>query len=490
MSTDLRRLATSTGVYAAAAVAQQAVGFLLIPFYTRLIPPNEYGVLEIFNAFSGIGFACLTMGLSSAINKVYHRDCGDSDKRTVLVTAVLLDLPVLLGAALLLLACARPLSVQLTGSDASQSLVTLAVASGFLYSIATLLLAGLRAQERATAFALLSLVQFLSALALNLFFVVKLGWGVRGVFWGNLLSNALLAVLAAVASQRTALLHFSRPLVRPLLSFGLYLIPVMLAGWVMDMSDRYFLRLYGSLDEVAVYGVGYKFGMILQVAIVWPFQLAWPAFSFGISKRPGHQQTYARTLTYLMAVQVLAVLGLALLAPVVLPRLLGKAYHDAYRIIPFVALAYACNGIQYCVAPGIHLANRTKQLSVLAMIAAALNIALNLLLIPPFGMFGAAWSTLLAFLFLALTTAFVAQSGYPVPYEYGRLAKLLGAAVLTYIAAQSLNPDSLALAIAWRLALALLIFPLLLLAGGFLVQDERALFGTLVRRWRPSMVQK
>ena len=70
----LRRLVASTTIYAAAGLAQQAAGFLLIPLYTRRIAPNDYGVLEIFNSFSAIGFACLTIGLSSAINKCYHRD--------------------------------------------------------------------------------------------------------------------------------------------------------------------------------------------------------------------------------------------------------------------------------------------------------------------------------------------------------------------------------------------------------------------------------
>ena len=105
-------------------------------------------------------------------------------------------------------------------------------------------------------------------------------------------------------------------------------------------------------------------------------------------------------------------------------------------------------------------------------------------------MFGAAWSTLLAFFFMAMATAVIAQSNYPVPYEYGRLAKLVAAAVIVYIAAQTLNPATLALAIAWRLALALLIFPLLLLATGFFGRDERTLLDNLVRRWLPSLVQK
>ena len=98
----------------------------------------------------------------------------------------------------------------------------------------------------------------------------------------------------------------SPALVRPLLTFGVALVPVMLGSWVIDASDRYLLRVYRSLDEVALYGIGYRFGQILEVGIVWPFQLAWPAFSFAIASKIGHERQYAHALTYLVLVMATA----------------------------------------------------------------------------------------------------------------------------------------------------------------------------------------
>lgn len=485
---DLKRLLSSTGVYALAALAQQGVGFLLIPVYTRLIDPQQYGVLELFNAFSSIGFALLTMGLSSAINKCYHRDCHSSGEQAmVLWTAILLDLPVLALAGLLIVAFAGPISGWLTGSMDAQGLVPLVAGAGFFYSVATLVLAGLRAQERAVAFSVLTVTQFTTALGLNLLLVAGYGLGIRGVFWGNLLSNALVLPLAIAVARQGAAFTFNPRLMRPLLTFGLYLIPVMLAGWVMDLSDRYILRLFHGLDEVAVYGVGYKFGMILQVAIVWPFQLAWPAFSFAISHRPGHQVTYARTLTYLTTVLVVSVLGLSLAAKVVLPVLVGTAYRDAYRVIPVVALAYAFNGIQYCVSPGVHIAGRTRYLSVLAAIAAVTNILLNLLLIPRFGMMGAGWSTLVAFLFLAAATSVLAHRVYPIAYEYARLAKVVAAGGLVYLLASVITPGTIAMTAVWNIAVPMIAFPTLLVLTGFLDPKERECLGVFFRRYAPLL---
>lgn len=478
---QLRRLASSTGLYAAAGLAQQAVGFLLIPVYTRQIDPAEYGVLEIFNTATAIGFACLTMGLSSAINKVYHRDCDHpGDRARVLATALLLDAPLLVGAALLLIAFSTPISTVLTGSAEHASLVPLLAASGLAYSLAVLVLSSLRAQERARAFATLSLLQFVAALLLNITFVVGLGLGVRGVLWGNLLSNALQLVTALWVSRQGSAARFAGRLVRPLLSFGLYLVPVMLAGWVMDMSDRYLLRLFTDLDTVAVYGVGYKFGMILQIAIVWPFQLAWPAFAFAASKQPGYEATFVRTLTYLVAVLAAAVLGLALISPTGLPLIVGRDYAGAAVVVPVIALAYACNGIQYAVAPSVHLGGATRWLSLIATACAALNIGLNLLFIPRFGMLGAAWATVLAFAALALATILLAQRVHPIAYEWRRIAHLVAIAVLVLVLGNLWQPTASTSALPWAAVCGAIVFPGLLIATGWLQPHERE---ALSRLW-------
>jgi O-antigen/teichoic acid export membrane protein len=481
---DIRRLLSSSALYAAAGLAQRGVGFLLIPVYTRVIEPAEYGMLEILNAFSAVFFAVLTLGLVSAINKCFHRDCSTDDERaSVLGTALLLDLPVLLLGAALLWWFAAPVSQVLLGHARGGDLVAIVAASAVLYSAGTLVFATLRAQERALAFGALTVVQFVTAMALNLLFVVGFEWGVRGVLWGNLLSQAVSLPLALWAVRDVIRPAIDPRMARALLGFGLYLVPVMLAGWVMDQSDRYLLGRFRGLEEVALYGVGYKFGTIVDLAVVWPFQLAWPAFSFAVSTRPGHHETYARTLTYLSAVLAFLVLVVSLGAHGSLGVVVGQRYGAARSVVPLVCLAYALNGLHYCVSPGIHLAGRTRLLPWLAAAAAGLKVVLSLALIPPFGMMGAAWSTVAAFLLLAAGAAVLAQRFYPVRYEYGRLVRVVAAAIVVYAVTLAVQPAGPLATLAWHVGVPALGFPLVLLLFGFLDGSER----TALSRVRASL---
>ncbi|HVR07217.1 MAG TPA: oligosaccharide flippase family protein [Thermoanaerobaculia bacterium] len=514
---DLRRVLAQSGVYAAAALAQQGVSFLLLPLYTRFVPQAQYGQLELLNAFSSIAFACLLLGLPSAIAKCYHRDCADDlQRRALLPTALLLGAPPLLAGGAVLAAAAGPVAGLLLGSASGAGLVRLMVAGGVLTSFVALVLASLRAEERALAFGVLSLVQFTAAMTANVLLVVRWRLGVAGILWGNLVSYALALALGlwlvrrgrrrppAAAGEPAAatggVAHgaaeaaaaagfalpgseaavpaapvlvrgvpaFDRRLAGPLLRFGGLLIPVLLASWVMDLSDRWVLRLYTGLSDVAVYAVGYKIGMVLQVAVVWPFQLAWPAISFSISRRDGHRETYSRTATLLAAVMAAAIAGLTLLSRVALPALVGNAYRAAYQVVPLVALAYACNGLHYAFSPGVHLAGRTRYFPPLALAAAALNLGLNFLLIPPLGRMGAAWATAIAFAGFALGTAVLGQRFYPVPYEYGKLAKVAAALALVLWLGTRVSPDGTPFAFAWHAVLGLCGVPALLLATGVL----------------------
>jgi len=332
-------------------------------------------------------------------------------------------------------------------------------------------------------------------MAANVTLVAGLGLGVRGILWGNLLSNAVALPLAFAVARRGSVPRIDRRLAVPLLRFGLLLVPVLFAGWVMDLSDRWVLGLYRSLSEVAVYGVGYKIGMVLHLAVVWPFQLAWPAVSFSISHREGHRETYGRTLTYLAAVTAFGVLAVSLGSRAALPLLVGEGYREAYRVVPLVAAGYAFNGVHYCVSPGLHLSGKTKYLPFLAGGAAALNLAGNALLVPRFGMMAAAGSTTAAFAALAAATLFIGQRFYPVHYEWGRLARVAAVAGLIYFAAtrvpaasSAAGSSGLAGAAGIAAIVGIVAFPLLLWASGFLDDGERLALRTLLRRRKASLL--
>lgn len=474
IASDLKRVASSSGLYAVATLLQRGLSFVLLPVYTRFLAPADYGITELLNALSAVLFGLLLLGLPSALTKVLHRDCEtDEERKAALPTALALDaIPLLVGGSLLFLFAER-IGLALIGEPGRSLEIRLTVGAVLLASLVDIVLAGFRAREKALSFVYLNLLQFGLGMLLNIVLVVAFRMGIHGVLWGNLIAAGLALPFGLFLARRDLVPRFERRLVRPLLTFGILVVPTAITGWVITMADRYVLRYYGALEDVAVYGVGYKIGMVLQMGVVWPFQLAWPAVAFSISKRLGHQETYARVLTYLSAALALGTLGLSLVSRVGLTAFAGPSYGRAHEVVPWVALAYAFAGVQFCLAPGIHLSGQTRKLPRYSLIGALLNLGLNFLWVPSYGMMGSTWATTVAYFYLAASTAWLSHKSYPVAWEYGRILRIVIAGGLIYTIGTLWSPRELVLAILWQIFLTAVAFPASLLATGFLTDGER-----------------
>jgi O-antigen/teichoic acid export membrane protein len=113
---------------------------------------------------------------------------------------------------------------------------------------------------------------------------------------------------------------------------------------------------------------------------------------------------------------MLVCVGLSLFAQELL-AVLAPGYDRAYRGVLLVTLGGVALGIGSIVMAGISYTRRTTYFALLSVAAAAVNIALNLVLIPPFGMVGAAAATAVALGLLTAAYYVVSQRLYPTPYE-------------------------------------------------------------------------
>jgi len=177
----------------------------------------------------------------------------------------------------------------------------------------------------------------------------------------------------------------------------------------------------------------------------------------------------------------------ALLCQPVIRLMADEQFGHSYRIVPPVALGYIFYGIVYCVAPGVHLKMKTQFLSLFVVLSAVVNILLNFLFVPDFGMMGAAWATAITYLLLAVSTFVFSNHVYPISYEYSRLAKIFISGLIFYCMGLLVQTDSVPIMMAWYL-LIVFAFPLSLLFAGILEPDEKTVLLQVLSRmrlWRP-----
>jgi O-antigen/teichoic acid export membrane protein len=243
-----------------------------------------------------------------------------------------------------------------------------------------------------------------------------------------------------------------------MLAFSLPLVPASLAAWTLNLSDRYIVNAVQGRDAVALYSAGYTLGLAMNALAVAPFTLAWGAAYWEIAKQSGAPRTISRVGLGFTALACFVALGVSALSTDAIRMLLTPHFEPSRFVTPYSAFAYVAYGMYAIASTGLNLEGKTRWLPVVVGAGAAVNVALNVLLVPRVGYIGAAISTLVGYSVLPIASGILSDRYYPVPWPLGRIGFTIALAI-ALSAAALLGPDHFL----WRLG-CVGIFPALLIA--------------------------
>ena len=378
---QLKRLGKHSAIYGLGGLVSRILAVLLLPLYTRYLSPSDYGKVETLIALTTVIGIVLRMGIHSAFFRFYFDSQDPGDRRRVVRTSFWFTMAMatagLAGGVLL----AAPIADVLFGSPGDSELVMAAFVglwAGMNYEQLTSLF---RVEERSVAFVSASLANIFLTIGATLLLVVALDQGPIGVIVGNF-TGTLIVYAVLVGYRREQLgLEFDRGLLREMNRFGIPLVPTALFLWVTNFSDRIFLVKLADTEEVGLYSVGVRIASAM-VLLLTAFRLAWPAFAYSIDDDREARRTYAFVLTYLVALTTWVATGLALLSPWIVDWIAAPAFAESSRVVGPLAFSTVAFAAYIVVAIGVGRAKRTQFNWVVTGAAAAVNIALNLVLIP------------------------------------------------------------------------------------------------------------
>ena len=309
------------------------------------------------------------------------------------------------------------------------------------------------------------------------------------VFVANLIASLLCTLLLFPTIWQRIVFRVRGGLLREMLAFGLPTIPAGLAAMVVQVIDRPLMQRIAGTAAAGIYGANYRLGIFMML-VVTMFQYAWQPFFLQTSSDPDAKPLFARVLTYftLLASAILVIVSLFINDAVTIPlwhgrSLLGREYWSGLPIVPVVLFGYLWTGISTILNAGLLIEKRTSYLALVTGIGAAVNIVVNLLLIPTLGMMGGAIATLAAYFVMAVSYYAISRGIYSVPWEFGRLLKIaISVGVVAALFYAGWRPAGLSL-VAWKVALVAL-FPLLLSVTGFFLPAEIAELRSVLRRMR------
>ena len=483
MRTHVGHLSKGVAIYGAGDAAIQVVNLLLIPVYVKggFLGPVDYGALGVIVGIETFAKIISRFGLDGAYMRAYHdrEDAGTLPRLTSTLLFFVLGTNAVM--ALLAISASPWLSRGLLDGQYVGALQLMFLNTS-LISVTFIPFHLMRLRNQALAFSALVFARSVGTVLLRIVFVIGMGWGVAGMYASDLVMTVLLLPLIWRGSTSLVRGEFSRADLRESLKFGLPRLPHGLAQQALDAGNKLLLNAYLPLRQVGVYQNGVTLGTAIRF-FTSAFETAWAPFYYATSRQEDAKSVFSRMTTYGVAVLVLlAALTIAVARDAVL-LLLDPEWLDAARVIPFIAVGLACQGVYLLTSIGLNLTNHTRYYPVATFIALGVGLGSGLFLMPAFGLVGAALAFMLSFVAQTGAAFVLSRSVYPIAYEGHRLARLVVAGAVATLVGRWLVPDFPPLAGVVTRALAVTgSYAVLLWATGFLRATERRFLLEAIRK--------
>lgn len=427
-------------IYTLGSIIQLSSAALVVPFITRLLSPEDYGVIALVLSVQVVFSGLVMLGMPAGASRLYFdRTTNDepdvSKASTILVTSVRLSFAVSLTTALL---------VAIFGTVAGLSLLPLVIALVLTApdSIQAVSLILLRVQGRAGAFVGVSVMRGPVSQAFGLLALVVGPETPVSYLVGYGIGVTLAAATGLVATELHRHGAASRSVLREALDVGLPTVPHNLSVFALALGDRIVIGLVGSAALVGQYQVSYALGGI-GLTLLSSLQNAWAPITFGASEKE-RWSSLANTSADVIQVAALVAGSIALVAPVAL-EILAPASYSPSELVPVSGLiaAVAIPWAFYLPASQVLFWEKhTKPLAWITPSSAAVNLILVAVLTGPFGLTGAAVAMVVAILLQAALTMRIATRISTVAWEWARYLRIAAVGVLLVAAGIALPDDT------------------------------------------------
>lgn len=445
----LRELFTDTVIYGLSSVLARFFNYLLVPFHTGIFASSAYGVVSL--VYSAIAFlnVLFTFGMESA----YFRYAEDREKSSSVYKTIQIALLGFATALVFMLWLGKPIFMPLMSlEEANAEIYLLMLGILWFDTLSIVPFAELRLARRAWLYATLRIVHVGINVALNFYLILSLGFGIEAVFLANLAATVLVTLLVWAVTWDGWKGSYDRDVLKTCLQFGWPFVFSGMGHVTNEMLDRFFLNnmdpqtifdLYGANltpeDIVGIYSACYKLA-VFMLLLVQMFRMAWQPFFMRHYKDKNSAKLFGQAFIWFNGFSGIVFLGVALFrdqivqlnVPILNRTIIDSDYWAGLDIVPLLLLAYWFFGWYINFSSGVFIKEKTKVLYKITLTGAVITILTNILLIPYFGMYGAAIATLLSYTVMALLLGNYSKKVMYVPYrlpESFALIALLGGLV-------------------------------------------------------------
>jgi len=438
MASNTKKLIKHASIYGVGTIARQLASFIMLPIYTRYLTPADYGVIGLLHVAFIVIERLFGARLIDAVPKFYYTEQSKDDpglSNTVVSTALIITTTVSFFSTVLLVVIRDEFSSVAFGTVEFGTIVGIYSTLLLTSALEQYALVYIRLQQRPVLFVNVNLCKLVVQLALNIWLVVFLELGVLGVAISAAGSSLLFGALLTAYTVNYTGLRFDRSIAEKVIKFTWPLWISGLAGIYIWTSNRYFIRAFGSLDDVGLFGLAAKFASVLMIMCWGPFFQYWQTERFNLYNKGDEGAAFRSVFYFISTILVIFSLGISIFSDPVIRIMAAPEFYDSISIVPFIVIGTLFAALVEFADFGILVKGKTGLITRNTYIIALLITALYFFIIPSFGYYGAAVALMLAQATQFFLTHWTAKLLYDAKISLKPLMLLLVLATLGYCVA-------------------------------------------------------
>jgi O-antigen/teichoic acid export membrane protein len=417
-------------LYTVSTVILKISSFILLPFYTRLLTQTELGNIYLLETAGIILGLLSSVQLKSAISRYYYDFKNDLSKIKVMYSSIVLG-TMLISTPIYIILLLFGKQIFVCIDIKFFPYVAMALGISYFNIYYEMILSLLYVEEKARRISILSICVGIGTIVLTIILVIKSSDKLYGYLLSKFISAFIQYIIFVVYSKKYFILKIHN--FKEYFSYSFQRVPMFLSSWIVTFADRLMIYGYSGAAENALYSVGYKLGQIPDLVFQSTNRAYVPyVFDKYSNFNDCNRKNVSMMAQYIFTLYIVITFFIIIFSKEIV-YILGKNYENSVIIMVVILLSYALNGIKLVFhCPMDYVKSYGKLKSIIWMSAAIINVALNFICIPKYGMYGAVFATFFSYLITLLPVLFFSNKAIKIKYDFKAMLKVLGVSMLYF----------------------------------------------------------
>ncbi len=481
----LKKTLRHSVIYGLGKLSGRLVGLILLPLYTKNISVADYGAYALIELFIQLMAITFTFGINSAMFRWMNINTDPKYRGSLIFTSLTIIAFISIALFSVGTLFRSNISFYLLGDITYINLIDYVFLIISIELIRNILFNIVRIYERSTLFSVVSVLSLTLNLTLNIYFIAFLNMGLKGILIASAASGGFTACFLLLFFIKEMHFSFNITSLKAMIKFGFPIIFSSIFGLVINMSDRYIIKLFLTLEDVGKYAFVYKIAATVNVFLIQSFLLAWPAIAWENIKKPNPEEFISKMATYFTFIAVWFALALSVTSKPLIFWISNNAdYNEGYYLVPLIAVSFVFSGLYYILGFPLHFKKKTKHFIQISGFSAGLNLIINFSLVPYFGINVAAVTTLFSFVLMSILSYYYSKRYFNIRIELNRIFRILIVGLSLYFTAYFLTIYRADLALI-SAALSIILFPVILYKTSFFNLAESKSIKAFLKKFNP-----